>query len=324
MQKIALIYMGGTFGCVGEPLAPMPQQRFLPKLQTLLPEQYDLTCFSAENIKDSSACTAVDWLQLIQQIQQLQEAEFQHFIIIHGTDTLSYAAATLARFLARSCHVILTGSQFPLLDPAGEQIRPITDAMDNLNTALKHILHVEAGVYLAFDQQLLHAATALKLHTTALKAFHGLPYHEKLAQVANSAVHVLPQHLEQAKQLNIVNWMLQPIEKAHLAKNLLQLSQHAPDFLILQGYGTGNMASDDDIVHALHTLRQHGCICILTTQVALGETDQRYAINQWTKNAAIQINDCHGHADLYAKILKIYLEYRTADQCELHWSDQLI
>lgn len=323
MQKIALIYMGGTFGCVGEPLAPMPQQHFLPKLQALLPDQYHVHCFSAANIKDSSACTAIDWLQLIQQIQQLQ-ADFQHFIIIHGTDTLSYAAATLARLLGNSCHVILTGSQFPLLDPAGEQIRPITDAMDNLNTALKHILHVEAGVYLAFDQQLMHAATVLKLHTTALKAFHGQPYHEKLTPLSNAALQVLPQHIEQAKLLNIVNWMLQPIEKAQLAKNLLQLSQTPPDFLILQGYGTGNMASDDDIVQALHTLRQRGCICILTTQVALGETDQRYAINQWTKNAAIQINDCHGHADLYAKILKIYLKYRTADQRELHWSDQLI
>ena len=24
MKKIALIYMGGTFGCIGDPLSPMP------------------------------------------------------------------------------------------------------------------------------------------------------------------------------------------------------------------------------------------------------------------------------------------------------------
>lgn len=322
MQKIALIYMGGTFGCVGEPLAPMPQHSFLPKLQTLLPKQFDVQCFSATTIKDSSACTAVDWLQLIQQIQQLQQT-FKHFIIIHGTDTLSYAAATLSRFLAQSCHVILTGSQFPLLDPTGEQLRPISDAMDNLNTALKHILHVEAGVYLAFDQQLYHAATALKLHTTALKAFHGLAYHEKLNQRPKAAFEVHTTHLQRAQQLNILNWMLQPVEKATLAKNLKQLSQTPPDFLILQGYGTGNMASDTEIIQALQLLKQKGCVCILTTQVALGETDQRYAITQWTQNAAILINDCYGHADLYAKILKIYLEYRTTDQYVQHWSDHL-
>lgn len=322
MQKIALIYMGGTFGCVGEPLAPMPQHHFLPKLQAQLPEQFNVQCFSAITIKDSSACTAVDWLQLIQQIQQLQ-AEYQHFIIIHGTDTLSYAAATLARFLAQSCHVILTGSQFPLLDASGEQLRPISDALDNLNTAFKHILHVDAGVYLAFDQQLFHAATVLKLHTTALKAFHGQLYHEKRPQYPKQALYVQEEHLERAQQLNIINWMLQPIEKASLAKNLLQLSLSPPDFLILQGYGTGNMASDSDIIHALQTLRTQGCVCILTTQVALGETEQRYAITQWTQNAAILINDCYGHADLYAKILKIYLEYSNTDQYVQHWSDHL-
>lgn len=322
MQKIALIYMGGTFGCVGEPLAPMPQQQFLPKLQAQLPKQYNIHCFATQEIKDSSACTGSDWLQLIQQIQQLQ-AQFQYFIIIHGTDTLSYAAATLARFLADSCHVILTGSQFPLLDTTGQQQRPITDAMDNLNTALKHILHINPGVYLAFDQQLYHAATTLKLHTTALKAFHGQPYNEKHPQSQHTAFTVLTTHIEQARQLNIVNWMLQPIEKAQLAKNLFNLTHHAPHFLILQGYGTGNMASDHDIVQALHQLKQKGCICILTTQVALGETDQRYAISQWTENAAILINDCYGHADLYAKILKMYLKYRTPEQCLQHWADHL-
>lgn len=322
MQKIALIYMGGTFGCVGEPLAPMPQHSFLPKLQTLLPKQFDVQCFSATTIKDSSACTALDWLQLIQQIQQLQH-EFQHFIIIHGTDTLSYAAATLARFLARSCHVIITGSQFPLLDPTGEHPRPISDAFDNLNTALKHILHVDAGVYLAFDQQLFHAATALKLHTTALKAFHGIAYNEKITNQSKQAFQVHNAHLQRAQQLNILNWMLQPIEKEKLAQNIIQLCKNPPDFLILQGYGTGNMASDAGIIDALQQLRQSGCVCVLTTQVALGETDQRYAITQWTQNAAILINDSYGHADLYAKILKIYLEYRTTDEYVQHWSDHL-
>ena len=34
MKKIALFYMGGTFGCIGEPLAPMPYEQFLPQLKS--------------------------------------------------------------------------------------------------------------------------------------------------------------------------------------------------------------------------------------------------------------------------------------------------
>ncbi|EPW3852908.1 asparaginase domain-containing protein, partial [Acinetobacter baumannii] len=101
MKKIALFYMGGTFGCIGEPLAPMPYDQFLPQLEKVIPPHLTVHCFAAPNIVDSSACTAPDWLRLIQRIQQLQLEGYQHFVVIHGTDTLSYAAATLARFLGQ-------------------------------------------------------------------------------------------------------------------------------------------------------------------------------------------------------------------------------
>ena len=73
MKKIALIYMGGTFGCIGEPLQPMPAEDFIPKLTHVLPIHLDIECFIAPVIKDSSACMAADWLLLIQQIQQLHK-----------------------------------------------------------------------------------------------------------------------------------------------------------------------------------------------------------------------------------------------------------
>lgn len=92
-------------------------------------------------------------MQLIQQIQTLQLQNFQHFIIIHGTDTLSYASAVLTQFLQQSCHVILTGSQFPLLNIEGTALRSKTDALDNSITSLEAITQIKAGVYLAFHQQ---------------------------------------------------------------------------------------------------------------------------------------------------------------------------
>ena len=45
MKKIALIYMGGTFGCVGEPLSPMPAEQFLPRLAQVLPLNLEIECF---------------------------------------------------------------------------------------------------------------------------------------------------------------------------------------------------------------------------------------------------------------------------------------
>ena len=208
MKKIALIYMGGTFGCIGEPLSPMPAEDFIPQLQRILPLNLEIEYFVALSIKDSSACTATDWLKLIQLIQSLQLKHYQYFVVIHGTDTLSYASATLARFIGQSAHVVLTGSQYPLLNVSGTQTREFTDAMDNLNFALDAVVTMPVGVYLAFHRQLLHAQTALKQHTTELNAFAGQNAQVNLATIQHS--YIVHEHdIAKAAAFNCLSLILQ-------------------------------------------------------------------------------------------------------------------
>lgn len=321
MKKIALLYMGGTFGCVGEPLSPMPEAEFLPHLKKILPSNPHIDCFSAPSVKDSSAYTAVDWFLLIQQIQHLQAQDYQHFIVIHGTDTLSYAAATLARFLARSCHVIVTGSQYPLLNTMGQDIREFTDALDNLNTAIDHIDKVSAGVYIAFHHQVFHASTTLKVHSTALRAFYGTCHDEK-----NQTTQLLPfkitnQHIHKIESLNILNISVQPIAQQQFNLQLDGILKQPPHVLIIQAYGTGNLAVNERMMTQFNRLQQQGCRVILDSQVAFGGLDQRYAISQWIKQSNLLLSDAQSHADLYAKILKMYLQYPSADQWHDHWYD---
>jgi L-asparaginase len=64
-----------------------------------------------------------------------------------------------------------------------------------------------------------------------------------------------------------------------------------------------------------------GCVAILSTQVPFGRTDQRYAVAAWTTQAKIIVSDCLGHADLYAKALKMYLQYPSAEARFSHWHD---
>lgn len=319
MKKIALIYMGGTFGCIGEPLSPMPKIDFEPQLQRVLPQHVQMDFFTAPTVKDSSACTAQDWFLLIQQIQSLQLKHYQHFIIIHGTDTLSYAAATLSQFLQRSTHLILTGSQYPLLNVEGNDLRVFTDALDNLNTAIDTITKVPLGVYVAFHHKVMHAHSVHKMHTTALDAFHGITYQQQNTQPEHNSVLIQNQDIEKIKQLNLITWVMQPIELNNVSAQFEQLLNHAPDVLILHGYGTGNIAVNDDIIEKLIQIQKQNCAVILDTQVPFGGLDQRYAISQWVKQANILINNTQSHADLYAKILKMYLQYPSADQWHDHW-----
>lgn len=313
--------MGGTFGCIGQPLSPMPELEFIPTLEKFLDNSLLIDCFPAPSVKDSSALTAQDWFLLIRQIQDLQLLNYENFIIIHGTDTLSYAAATLARFLQQSARVILTGSQYPLLNVSGQGIRDITDALDNLNTAIKHINIVPTGVYVAFHQHVFHANTVLKMHSTALRAFSGVQYAEDIKIKASKPFIIQAEHIAQIKNLNILNLMLQPIETDQFNKNLNALKQQLPNAIILQAYGTGNMVTDHEMIHHFLEIQALGCPIILDTQVPFGGLDQRYAVSDWLNETKILINDAHSHADLYAKILKMYLQYPSTNQWHEHWYD---
>lgn len=319
MKKIALLYMGGTFGCVGEPLMPMPAELFLPQLKKILPPHLQVDCMTAPCILDSSRYTAVNWLQLVQHIQQLQLHGYQHFIILHGTDTLSYAAAVLARCLGTSCHVVLTGSQYPLLNTQGDNTREFSDAHDNLNLALEHVLTLPLGVYLAFHHQVWHAQTAIKMHSTELDAFRGLAAEQSLPEEPRSGFIINEHHLVRARDFNLLSWHVQPIQPELLLQNLQLLLPHPPAFLVLQAYGTGNLQVTPEIEHCLEQLYAQGCLSILTTQVPFGGIDQRYAVSQWVQSSKIMLNNTLSHADLYAKALQMYLQYPTAEQWATHW-----
>ena len=321
IKNIALIYMGGTFGCVGDPLAPMPADLFIPKLEQILAEQYFVECHHAPAIKDSSACIATDWLQLVQFIQQLQSRQIQHFVIIHGTDTLSYASAVLAHFIGNSAHVVLTGSQYPLLNAQGNEQREFSDALDNLKFALDSVSKSNAGVYLAFHHQLLHAQTALKQHTTELNAFSGLEANIAI-QTSQACYQIKAEDITKATEFNCMSIMMQPVDLTQQLNNLNNLLARPPHFLFLQGFGTGNLAVNDAMIALIDQLYEQGCISVLTTQVPFGATDQRYAIAEWVNHCKILLNESYGHADLYAKALKMYLQYDTVEQWHRHWYDQ--
>lgn len=322
MKKIALIYMGGTFGCVGEPLSPMPAAQFIPELKKILAKELAIECFIAPCIKDSSACTPQDWLQLIQQIQMLQQQNYQHFVIIHGTDTLSYAAALLARFLGQSAHVVVTGSQYPLLNVQGNDLRQFTDALDNLNHALYSVLKYPSGVYVAFHHQLLHAQTVLKQHSIELDAFAGLAADESFDAHAQH-YQISERDLACADDFRCLNLMWQPLSLKQHIKQLQQICQDPPDVLILQGFGIGNLHADAAIIEVLNAIYEAGCLTLLTSQVPFGGLDQRYAVSAWLSHAKILSSDCASHADLYAKAFKIYLQYPTVDERRAHWHESL-
>ena len=319
-NPIAVLYMGGTFGCIGQPLSPMPASQFLQQLAKIFKTNQNLEYFSAPSIKDSTELNASDWLQLALQIQQLKQ-QFSKFIIIHGTDTLSYASAFLHHIFKQQLTIILTGSQYPLLDVMGAELQKASDAYCNLNFAIEQISTIPQGVYLAFAQQLHQANQSYKTHTEDFNAFSSLQNSNHQLTLKHD-IQISPQLIQQSQTICYVNLYLYPQSSIYLAQQLQQIQHQQPHILILQGFGSGNLPYHADLEKVLQQLITQGCWVIISSQVLYGALSQKYATGSWLNNINLVFDPHYSQADLYARATLLYLQYGDEKNWQQYW-DQI-
>jgi lysophospholipase len=118
-----------------------------------------------EPLLDSSNMTMLDWIKIATDIEVNYEL-YDAFLVLHGTDTMSFTASALSFMLENlGKSVIITGSQVPLAE-----IR--TDAVDNLLGALTIAGHfVIPEVTLFFDNKLLRGNRTSKINALEFNAF---------------------------------------------------------------------------------------------------------------------------------------------------------
>jgi L-asparaginase len=133
--KVLMIYTGGTIGMLpkdeGNPLSPLVPANweklkgFVPVLE-ILPLDVELHPMT---LIDSSDMHPGYWIDIARVIRDNYE-NFDGFVILHGTDTMTYTATALS-FLLENLNkpVIITGSQLSIGQPR-------SDAVQNLVTSL--------------------------------------------------------------------------------------------------------------------------------------------------------------------------------------------
>jgi L-asparaginase len=218
IPQFGVLYLGGTIGCTGHPLAPLSADVFLPQLAALIESEIETTPAQSQwhyfsgNIKDSSALVPADWADSIELLLNPMYAYIRHWIILHGTDTLAFTAAFLAKTLrGTGLKIVVTGSQLPLLDPIKLTLDPHSDAINNIKTAYSAFtdtsLPAEGWVRVAFNQQHWIADSVQKIHTTENAAFSGQIKRNHTYQQPINKLHPLtsnPRRLKEAlSHLNI-------------------------------------------------------------------------------------------------------------------------
>ena len=133
-KKICILNTGGTIGMVPTEQGYAPQKGFLASLLNEMPELKDEAMPEWEVVEfdpllDSSNMTAEHWDSIGSTIDQYYD-DYDGFVILHGTDTMSYTASALSFMLENlNKPVILTGSQIPLCKLRSDGRDNIIDSM---------------------------------------------------------------------------------------------------------------------------------------------------------------------------------------------------
>lgn len=172
MKTIRLLATGGTIASTkGEDgLAPGLRAE---ELLAHLPGLEKLCHCQAEDIlyMDSSNIQPEEWTLIAAAVMGAL-GSCDGIVITHGTDTMAYTAAALS-FMLRGLDkpVIITGSQLPIT-------ALFSDARVNLATAFSAACAGHPGVYLAFNNRIIHGTRAFKIRSMGFDAFRSInaPY----------------------------------------------------------------------------------------------------------------------------------------------------
>ena len=184
-SSILMIYTGGTIGMKTDPLVgalrPFDFAQILDEVPELGKFAGTLDSYSFDPLIDSSDIDPAMWQKMASLIAEKYD-DYDGFVVLHGTDTMSYSASALSFMLdGRSKPVIFTGSQLPVGAPR-------TDGKENLVSAVEiasarcadgSARVPEVAIY--FGSYLMRGNRTMKVNAESFEAFRS-PNLEPLAE----------------------------------------------------------------------------------------------------------------------------------------------
>ena len=296
--KILLIYTGGTIGMVKDFETGALKAFDFNELLSRIPELHLLDC-QIETISfdvpiDSSNMNISNWQKMAKIIEE-NYSKFDGFVVLHGSDTMSYSASALSFMLEDLAKpVIFTGSQLPIGD-----LR--TDAKENLITAIQvaslqeNKKPVIQEVCLYFEYKLYRGNRTTKISAEHFNAFTSPNFPE----LAESGVHLKVNYdviLKQKanKQLKVHtdfddNVAILKIFPG-INQKVLTTFFAIPNLkgIVLETYGSGNAPTEDWFVQTLEQVIHNNIHIVNVTQCSGGSVSMgNYETSTQLKNIGV-------------------------------------
>ena len=182
MKRILLIATGGTIASLedGNGLAPGLTGEQLAQAVPQIDGLCELDIQQVMNI-DSTNMRPENWLTIANAIRAGYDSH-DGFVVLHGTDTMSYTAAALSYLVQDSPKpIVLTGSQQPMGNP-------FTDAKLNLYQSLLYATDDRShDVSIVFGGKVIAGTRARKQRTMSFNAFSSVNF-PSLAYIRNDRI----------------------------------------------------------------------------------------------------------------------------------------
>jgi L-asparaginase len=177
-QPVCVLYTGGSVGMVHEdaldphsPLKTEKLDRVLHELKNLHRLEFDIDFYETPQALDSCNIHPSNWVEIGKIILLLYD-HYQGFVILHGTDTMTYTASALSfMFNNLDKPIILTGAERPLCELE-------TDAEHNILRSLRLAApsriddQIVPEVCIFFGTKLIRGNRTKKTHALDFNGFH--------------------------------------------------------------------------------------------------------------------------------------------------------
>ena len=279
--RILLIYTGGTIGMIKDYKTNALKVFDFSQIIEKIPELQQLDCsiqsVSFETPIDSSNMNTKYYIDIVEIIEE-HYTDVDGFVILTGSDTMSYVASAISFMLENlQKPIIFTGSQLPIGD-----LR--TDAKENLITSVeiasahKNGVPVISEVCLYFEYQLFRANRTTKISAEQFEAFASMNF----PPLAESGVHLKfnqsliqrksnkEQSLVIRKKLvdDVVILKLFPGITNMVIESILNTSNLKG--VVLETYGAGNTPNSERFIAVLKRAIQKGIKIVNVTQCKSG------------------------------------------------------
>lgn len=306
-MRIHVTYTGGTIGMVESANGLVPGADLEGWLYGLLRGGDDLapgdvTFTQLDPLIDSSNATPDSWQTMVDDLRAHRD-DADAFVVLHGTDTMSYSSAAVSYALTGfGKPIVFTGSQHPLG-------RIESDAAANVTGALNAALSGRAeGVNLFFGHHLFAGNRVTKVSSWAFEGFYspntgpvaqsGTPWHwNTIEREGCGWADPLPYGRHDVPVIDMAPGIT--------AERLAAMLEPRPEAVLLRAFGVGNVPSDEPgLTDVIAGAIRDGVPVIVASQCQQGEV----MLGRYETGDAIARAGAVGTSDMtleaaYAKIV---------------------